>query len=144
MQITYFSDYSLRVLVYLAVKDDKASIAEMSQAFGISKNHLGKAVHHLIKLGCLKSIRGKMGGVILAREPEKINLGEIIQKLEPHMDIVECFNRQKDTCTITPACHLKGVFQEAKDAFLAVLKKYSLADITQNKKVLSRYMLPSA
>lgn len=144
MQITFFSDYSLRVLIFLAVKEDKATVTEISRAFGISKNHLVKAVHNLVKLGYVKSIRGKTGGVTLARLPDSINLGEIIQQLEPHMDIVECFNRQTDSCAITPVCGLKGVFHEAKEAFLAVLGKYSLADIVRKKKELSRYILSSA
>ena len=142
MQITYFSDYSLRVLFFLAIKEDKASVAEISRAFGISKNHLVKAVHNLVKLGYVSSIRGKTGGVILARTPASINLREIIQQLEPHMDIVECFDLETNSCAITPACRLKGVFQEAKEAFLATLKKYSLADLVQNKKALSRHILP--
>lgn len=142
MQITYFSDYSLRVLIYLAAKEEKASIAEISQAFGVSKNHLMKAVHNLIKLGYIDSIRGKMGGIHLARPPELINVGEIIQQLEPHMDIVECFNRQTNSCSIAPACRLKGVFQEAKEAFLQTLRQYSLADLTENKRALTKHMAP--
>lgn len=140
MQITYFSDYSLRVLIYLGIKTDKASISEISEAFGVSKNHLMKAVHRLNKLGYVKSIRGKMGGITLACPPESINIGNIIQQLEPHMNIVECFDRRTDFCIITPACKLKGVFHEATSAFLGTLKKYTLADLMQNKKALTRSM----
>ncbi|HRK61469.1 MAG TPA: Rrf2 family transcriptional regulator [Candidatus Omnitrophota bacterium] len=145
MQLTYFSDYSLRVLIYLAVKKDKASIAEISRAFGISKNHLVKTAQHLIKLGYISSIRGKTGGITLAKPPRSINLGKIIQQLEPHMDIVECFTPQtKTSCAITPVCRLKSVFQEAKRAFISALEKYSLADIVRNKEALSRYILQPA
>ena len=141
MQITYFSDYSLRVLIYLGAKESKASIAEISNAFGISKNHLMKAVHNLIKLGYVSSIRGKTGGITLARSPKAINLGDIIQQLEPSMDIVECFNRKKSSCAITPVCRLKSAFQEATGAFLMTLKKYTLADLLQNKQDLIRHLV---
>ncbi len=141
MRITYFSDYSLRVLIYLGVKDEKASIAEISRAFAISKNHLMKAVHNLVQLGYVNSMRGKSGGIVLAQSPQSINLGEIIQKLEPDMDIVECFNRKNDSCAIAITCRLKGAFQEATMAFLKTLNKYSLADLIQNKTELKRLIM---
>lgn len=140
MQITYFSDYSLRVLLYLAVKEEKAFIAEISDALGTSRHHLKKAVHNLIKLGYVNSIRGKTGGILLAVPAESIHIGNVLQQLEPHMDIVECFNQEKDSCPITPVCRMKRAFGEAKDAFLQALNKYSLADLVENKKAMARYM----
>jgi len=138
VKISSFSDYSLRILIYLGIIDKKASIAEISTDFDLSKNHLMKAAHNLIKLGYVRSIRGKHGGILLAVSPESINLGKIILQLERNLDIVECFNAKKNTCNITPACRLKGVFKEAEDAFLKTLTKYSLAHLIQNKMELKR------
>ena len=140
MQITSFSDYSLRILIYLGIRGEKASITEISKAFGISKNHLVKAAHNLIKLGYIRSIRGKHGGILLAVTPSSINLGEIIQQLEPNLDIVECFDKKTNTCNIAPTCHLKSIFREAEQAFLKTLNKYSLAELIKNKKQLIQYI----
>lgn len=141
MRITRFSDYSLRVLIYLGAKDAKASIAEISVAFNISKNHLMKAVHNLVKLGYVGSIRGKAGGIFLSRTAKSIKLGDIIQQLEPDMDMAECFNKESGSCTISPVCRLKGIFWEATESFLKTLNQYTLADLIQNKKDLSRLIL---
>jgi len=140
MKLTTFTDYSLRVLIYLGVKGHKASIAEISEAFNISKNHLMKAVHNLVQLGYVDSIRGKTGGIVLGQSPESVNLGEIVQRLEPDMDIVECFNRKTNTCAITPACRLKNIIEEAEAAFLGALGKYTLADLIQNRQALVRLL----
>jgi len=136
MKLTTFTDYSLRVLIYLGIRGQKASIAEISEAYDISKNHLMKAVHNLVQLGYVDSIRGKTGGIVLGQAPESINLGEIIQRLEPDMDIVECFNKKIDSCAITPACRLKNIIEEAEGAFLSALGKYTLADLIQNRQSL--------
>lgn len=141
MKLTSFTDYSLRVLIYLGVKREKASISEISGAFNISKNHLMKAVHKLVQLGYVDSIRGKTGGIVLGQEPEAINLGEIIQRLEPDMHIVECFDRKNDSCVITQVCRLKHYFQEAEEAFLVTLGKYTLADLIQNRQSLIRLLI---
>ncbi len=136
MRLTNFSDYSLRVLIYLAVKEERSSIAEVSRNFNVSENHLMKVVHRLATLGYVQSTRGKRGGIQLGMDPQKINLGEIILELEPDFHIAECFNEASNHCKISPVCQLKNVLDEAKKAFLRTLGKYSLADIVKNRNQL--------
>lgn len=139
MQITSYTDYSLRALIFMALKNQKVSIREISKAFDISHHHLTKAVHHLIRLGYAQSLRGKTGGVVLSFAPAEINLRDVVQQLESNMDIVECF-KNTHTCRIAPACQLKMVFAEAKQAFLQTLEKYTLADLVKNKSILNQYL----
>ena len=140
MRLTNFSDYSLRVLIYLAIKQEKSSIAEVSRSFNVSENHLVKVVHRLSSLGYVHSIRGKNGGIQLGRDPERINLGKIIVQLEPDFDIAECFNEVSNACRISPVCRLKSVLNKAQKAFLRTLGKYSLADVIKNKSELAPYL----
>ena len=141
MKLTNFCDYSLRVLIYLGVKGNRSSIGEISEAYGLSKNHIVKIVHNLVKLGYIRSIQGKGGGIELALKPEKINLGEIIEQLESEFDLVECFNDSKNTCSISPVCRLKDILYQAKRAFLISLKRYSLSDILKNKTGLTHLIM---
>ena len=136
MRLTNFCDYSLRVLIFLGMKNDLSSIAEISEAYGLSKNHIVKVVHNLSKLGYIHSFQGRKGGIELAVRPEEINLGRIIKQIEPDFDLVECFNDVKNVCNISPACRLKGFLLQAKKAFLDSLGKYSLADIIKNRGAL--------
>lgn len=136
MRLTRFSDYSLRVLIYLAVREERSSIAEVSRSFNVSENHLMKVVHRLSTLGYVQSTRGKNGGIRLGMDPQKINLGKIIVELEPDFNIAECFNEGSNACRISPVCRLKNVFDKAKKAFLGTLGKYSLADIVKNRNQL--------
>ena len=136
MRLTRFSDYSLRVLIHLAVRGERSSVAEVSRNFNVSENHLMKVVHRLSTLGYVQSTRGKSGGIRLGMDPKKINLGKIIAELEPDFDIAECFNEGSDTCRISPVCRLKNFFDQAKRAFLKTLAKYSLADIVKNRTQL--------
>ncbi len=143
MRLTRFSDYSLRVLIYLAVREEKSSIAEVSRSFKVSENHLMKVVHRLSTLGYIQSTRGKKGGIELGMDPKKINLGKIIVELEPDFDIAECFNAAGDACRISPVCRLKNFFDKAKKAFLKALAKYSLADVVKNRTQLVNLICPS-
>lgn len=130
MQLTLYTDYSLRVLLYVALKGEQtATISEIAEAYGVSRNHLVKVVHHLGKLGYLETTRGRSGGLALARDPADINVGEVVEAVEPTMDLVECFDMARNTCPIAPACRLKGVLTQANRAFLAVLKEYTLQDL---------------
>ncbi len=134
MRLTAFTDYSLRVLIYLAVNSDQpATISRIAQKYDISRNHLMKVVHELSQKGYLIALRGKGGGLRLSRAPADINLGELIRSMETDMAIAECFGA-KNTCIITPACSLRPVFSEALNAFLAVLDTYSLADVAPGKR----------
>jgi len=130
MQLTLYTDYSLRVLLYLGQNPhERATIAQISEHFNISRNHLVKVVHNLGKLELIHTIRGKNGGILLAQEPKDINLGTIIQRFEPHMDLLECFNDQSNTCPITMACGLKHILFKAKRSFMDILHEYTLADL---------------
>lgn len=136
MQLNSFTDFALRTLIYLAIKDGKSTIAEIAGNYGISESHLVKVVHHLAKHGYVKTIRGKGGGLMLALAPDAINLGALVQCTEPNFNLVECFDLAKNTCTLQPACKLKGVLHKAQKQFLDTLSEYSLADIISNKEQL--------
>jgi len=138
MQLTLYSDYSLRVLIYLGIRpqEETVTITNIADAFGISRNHLVKVVHNLSLLGYIITARGKRGGLRLSRSPDKINLGDVVRHTEGNFDIVECFNSTSNTCPISPMCKLKGVIHEAYRGFISVLDQYTLADILKNKKQL--------
>ncbi|MBH0086266.1 Rrf2 family transcriptional regulator [Psychrobacter sp. SCQQ22] len=162
MRLTNYSDYALRSLIYLAVKPEPhtlANISDISNSYDISKSHLTKVIHQLGQLGYIESVRGKNGGIRLARAPKEINLGILIKQIEPDFDLVECFavpvskgegSQSKDLpvtfieektdkpigCVITPVCQLKSVFSEALRAFITVLERYTLADIINNEDEL--------
>ncbi len=130
MQLTLFSDYSLRILLYLAAHAERrVALPEISAAYGISHNHLVKASQRLIEAGLVVSVRGRGGGLRLGREPADINLAEVVRLTEPHLDLVECFDRRKNTCPIDGVCGLKGALSRARTAFLEELARYSLADL---------------
>jgi Rrf2 family nitric oxide-sensitive transcriptional repressor len=142
MQLTQFTDYSLRTLIYIAIRDGKTcTIAEIAEAYNISKNHLMKVVHRLSQLGILKTLRGKGGGIVLNFPPEQINLGDLIQKLEPNFFIVECFDIVNGKCVIAPVCQLKQALHEACNSFIETLQKYTLQDVITNKTQLSKILL---
>jgi len=136
MQLTQYSDYALRALIYLAVCEGSVTISEISEQYGISRNHLVKVVHNLGKLGYITTARGRHGGLRLALPPEQINIGDVVRKTEPNFTLVECFDGKNNKCVITPACKLKGVLGEAFRAFTAVLDQYTLADMTANREAL--------
>ncbi|MDX1597791.1 MAG: Rrf2 family transcriptional regulator [Marinobacter sp.] len=133
MHITRYTDYSMRVLIYLAVQGDRlATIQEIADSYDISKNHLMKVVHQLNKKGYIETIRGKKGGIRLHLAPEEINVGVLVRETEQDMNIVECFS-SGNACRITPVCGLKSMFAEALNAFLETLDKYTLADVVQSQ-----------
>ncbi|AAU28594.1 TPA: Rrf2 family transcriptional regulator [Legionella pneumophila] len=137
MQLTQFTDYSLRALIYIALKKGSCTIKDITDAYSISNNHLIKIIHNLSKMGLIKTIRGKNGGILMAASPETINLGQLIMELEPNFDLVPCFNKEKANCCIAPACKLKSVLYEAQRAFLQILEQYTLADVLHNPSELS-------
>lgn len=129
MHLTKFSDYSLRLLLYLAVHADRpVSIGEISRAYGVSSHILVKVVQDLIADGLVTSVRGRRGGLLLKRAPQDINVGALVRRTEPTMDLVECFDLKTNTCPIEPACGLKGVLKHAQRAFVGVLDNHTLAD----------------
>jgi Rrf2 family nitric oxide-sensitive transcriptional repressor len=137
MHLTQFSDYSLRVAIYLACRPDQmVSVEEISRAFGISRHHLVKVVQTLTDLGIVESQRGRGGGMRLAVPPSQVNVGWLIRRTEPHLNLVECFEPETNTCPIAPACGLKGMLQRAAHAFLGVLDGYSLDQLLKRRSEL--------
>ena len=130
MQLSLHADYALRVLVYVGTHRDRViRTEEIGRAYAISKHHLVRVVQTLADGGYLEIHIGRSGGVTLKREPEAIRLGDVVRAAEPNMRLVECFDRATNTCVIAPVCALKGMLQEALDAFLDALNRHTLADI---------------
>ncbi len=129
MRLTQFTDYSLRLLIYAASHTDRRiTIEEVAVSYDISRNHLMKVANHLTREGYLKAIRGRSGGLTLARPAAEIGLGMVVRATEPDFAVVECFTAT-DRCRITPACRLKGVLGSAIGAFMAELDQHTLADL---------------
>lgn len=139
MRLTSYSDFSLRVLLYVAVNSEKlVTIKEISEAYEISSNHLMKIIYNLGKMKYIETIRGRNGGIRLSKQPADINIGELIRKTEEDFYLVECF-KEDNNCVITPVCSLKHMLNEALNSFFLVLDKYTLEDILTNKSVLKEY-----
>lgn len=137
MRLTNYTDYTLRMLIYLALKtEDRATIAEISAHYGIAETHLMKVAHQLGMAGDIETIRGKGGGLRLARRPEAIRVGEIVRRTEPDLAIVPCFAEQA-VCAIEPECVLQKAMQRALRTFLAELDGYTLADLIAPRRKLS-------
>lgn len=133
MRLTLLSDYSMRVLMYLALKPERlATVTEISESYGISRNHLTKVVHQLGKAHYIDTIRGRSGGIRLAKAANTISVGKIIRLMESPSVLVECFPGGKQQCVISPVCKLKHVLAEAEDAFYTYLDGFTLADVTSN------------
>ncbi|MFB5662524.1 RrF2 family transcriptional regulator [Alteribacillus sp. HJP-4] len=138
MQLTSYTDYSLRMLIYLSTNGSRklASIKQISAAYGISYNHLTKVGHELSRIGLIKTVKGRNGGIKLALPAEEINIGWVVRHTEDNLDLVECFDPENSTCVLTGHCRLRGVLKEAMTAYLKVLDDYTLADITENETML--------
>ena len=142
MKLTAFTDYSLRVLIYLAADTTRrATIAEIADSFGISENHLVKVVHFLGKQGWIETVRGKGGGILLAMPPAQVSVGKVVRDTEGVAMPAECFSEDGGNCIISGACRLKGVLGEAVKAFYAVLDRYTLEDISRNRQTLGRVLM---
>ncbi len=129
MRLTNFTDYALRILLYTAAHNDKlTTISEIQKTFDVSKGHLMKIVHLLSTEGYLYAVRGRSGGLKLGREPEEINLGELVRLTEPDFKLVECFG-QDNQCIISHFCKLPGPFNKALDAFMTTLDSHTLKDM---------------
>lgn len=130
MQLTRFTDFSLRVLISLAARPDGlATVAALAEEHGISRHHLTRVVHQLGIKGYIETMRGKGGGFRLARVPEAIRVGDVVRDMESGFEIAECFQLGQSACRLMPGCTLKGVLGEAAQAFLATLDRYTLADL---------------
>lgn len=132
LRLTVYTDYSLRLLIYLALKEDGlATIAEVAASYGISRNHLMKVAHQLGLGGYVATIRGKNGGLRLARTPEMIIVGEVVRRTEPDIALVPCFHPVDAPCAIRPQCVLRDAMTRAANAFLETLDGYTLADLVR-------------
>lgn len=141
MRLTLYTDYALRVLIYVALKQPEvATINEIAQSYQISRNHLMKVVHHLGILGYLETVRGKGGGIRLARAPSKINLAEVVRNTEEDLALVECFQPGPPHCCIQPECVLRTALRTALDAFLKVLNRYTLKHLIQPNRELKKLL----
>ncbi len=137
MRLTAFSDYTLRTLIYLALRPNTlCTIDEIAQAYDISANHLTKVVHQAALAGDITTVRGQRGGLRLGRSADTINIGAVLRRTEPDFAVAPCFGAG-DACAIQPGCLLQGVLGDALEAFLAVLDKTTLADLVRPRRKLS-------
>ena len=132
MKLSLYSDYAMRVMIHLAAKDEKVSIREVAHIYNISQNHLMKVVQDLAGAGFIEAIRGRNGGIRLAKPADQINLGSILRHTEKLTDLFVC-----EVCIIAPACGLPVVLREATAAFVAVFDRYSLAEVAKKKSDLT-------
>jgi len=137
MQLTTFSDYALRVLMYAAVARDRLiTVEETAKIYNVSRAHLRKVVNILTRAGFLKGVRGRSGGFTLAKPPEAINLGAVVRATEPNFALVECF-AAGGRCVITRRCQLPELLNAALNAFVGTFDDYTLADIMLTKRDFS-------
>ena len=142
MQLTRYSDYSLRVLMYLGLNAGRrCTIHEIAMAYGISENHLMKLIHQLGLMGYITTTRGKKGGLELARPPKMINLGQLIRETEGNFNLVECFDPATNTCPIAGPCVLAAVFDSALGAFFEALDRHTLEDLLKPADSLKRRLM---
>lgn len=140
MRLTVFTDYTLRTLIYLALRPDTlVTIADIAEAYGISNNHLMKVVHQLALSGDVATVRGQHGGLRLARPAGEINIGAVVRRTETDLELVPCFGSQS-ACAIQSDCVLAGAVDEALRAFLAALDRYTLADLARPRAALARLL----
>ena len=136
MKLTRFTDYSLRVLIYLGLKDDgRVTIKEISEAYNISRNHLMKVVSLLTRMGYVDARRGPGGGIALARSASDIVIADVVRDMEDDLNLVECFC-DEGSCIIKPVCELKAALGRALDAYLSILEGYTLKDLVRPKAQL--------
>ena len=144
MRLSFYSDYSLRLLMYLAVREEAlATIQEVADVYHISKNHLTKVAYDLGRSGFLHTVRGRNGGIRLAKAPAEIGLGDVLRVTESDFGHVECFDGKNNHCVITGPCRLKGVLASARQAYFGVLDHYTLADLTGKNPALARLFEPA-
>lgn len=136
MELTYHTDYALRVLMYAGASDGRrVTLSEIASAYDISKEHLRKVVHRLAREGLLSTVKGRSGGLVLGRDPETIRVGEVVRIMEPSMCIVDC---TRQPCRLNGHCSLKSVFDRAREAFIRELDKATLADLLMQERTVKR------
>ncbi len=144
MRLTRFTDNALRCLIYLGLHDDTpAPVIEIATQMGMSPDHLEKVVQRLNQLGYVRAVRGRRGGVLLAKAPSAINVGRLVRATEDNLCLVECFDPERNTCPIAPACVLSKALDDALRAFLASLDALTLHDLLAPEKRLKRLVFPA-
>jgi len=137
MKLTAYTNYALRMLMYVALKDGQpATVKEIADAYKISANHLKKAAIEMTKHGYLDTLQGRYGGYILALDPQMIRIGDVVRITEGDMEMVECFNPQTNTCPLIELCRFSRLFKKALKAFLDVIDEVTLADMITTPKEL--------
>jgi len=136
VRLTRYTDYSLRVLIHLALNDDRlCSIGEIARTYDVSHNHLMKVVNALAHDGFIETVRGRAGGMRLARPAEKISVGEVVRRTEEGFQLADCSG-----CTLSPACGLTGVLAKGMQAMMAVFDSYTIADLLTDRDAMRRLM----
>lgn len=139
MQLTQFTDYALRLVLYLAAHPERlVPVQEASRTYGVSQHHMVKVVQKLVEQQIVTAVRGRRGGLRLKALPKDINVGALVRVTEPHFTLVECFDLTTNTCPIERACGLKGALRHAEHAFLKVLDSYTIADFASQAPALLR------
>lgn len=146
MRLSLFTDFSLRVLMFATLKGGSFSLSEVAEAYGISRHHLVKVVNYLAKLGYLETRRGRGGGIALAMKPEDIRVGMVVRRTEGMPPLVECFDKEHNTCAINGSCRLKGVLAQAVNAFYETLDRHTLRELVTGTDAsrLNRILLPKS
>jgi len=130
VRLTQFSDFALRTVLFLGVHEGRlVQVSEVARSYRVSYNHLAKVAALLSEIGVVESVRGRGGGLRLARDPSEINIGWLVRHTEPDLHLVECFDQEHDTCPITPVCGLRHVLADAQRAFFETLDRYTLGDL---------------
>lgn len=139
MRLAEYTDYTLRVLMYCATNPDRlVTIAELAEHHGVSKNHLMKIVNDLARQGVVQTTRGRGGGLRLLKRPDDIRIGDVVRSSETDFRLVECFDSRTNTCTLTPSCRLKGLFDSALQAYFNELDRVTLTDMIAPPAPLTR------
>jgi Rrf2 family nitric oxide-sensitive transcriptional repressor len=142
MQLTQYTDFALRTLIALGVSPgERSTVSDVSRAYDISRHHLVKVVGRLAELGYVETVRGKGGGMRLARRPQHIGVGEVVRAMEAELGVVICLKDEGASgCVIAPACRLKSIMHDAMEKFLAELDRYTLADMLRTRVPLAKLL----
>lgn len=142
MRLTRHTDNALRSLIYLALHNDAPSrIADIARRMGMSEDHAAKVIARLAELGFVNTVRGRSGGARLARPAAQINIGQVVRATENNLELVECFDPSTNRCPIAPSCVLARALEEALNAFLGVLDRYTLAELSAKPRALERLLI---
>lgn len=145
MNLTLFSDYSLRILMYAALNGNQQfSVDDVADAYKLSRHHVAKAVNFLAQAGYLTAKRGRGGGISLGKKPVEIRIGRLLRETEAGTPFIECFDATTNTCPLIKGCTLKGALLEAWNAFFDTLDKYTLADLVKRPERLQQALALSS